>query len=173
MPKRIDGEVKARAVRLVLEHAGEYPTTTAATVAVVKQLGVARESVRRWVVQAQVDAGGRGGRTSEELAEVRELKVRVRRLESDNAILKVATVLFAAELELGIEPGCAVGFDADPRLVRAGETSIEGADEQLDGRTQWQGAVGPDAPSFDGSGSGGAGHGRPSNSDCRKRAGWS
>ena len=99
VPKRIDGEVKARAVRLVLEHAGEYPTTTAATVAVVKQLGVARESVRRWVVQAQVDAGGRGGRTSEELAEIKELKAKVRRLEEDNEILRRASIFFAGELD--------------------------------------------------------------------------
>lgn len=99
MPKRIDEEVKARAVRLVLEHAGEYPTTTAAVVAVAKQLGVARESVRRWTAQAQVDAGDRQGRTSSELAEIKELRARVRRLESDNAILKAATVFFAGELD--------------------------------------------------------------------------
>ena len=99
VPKRIDEEVKARAVRLVLEHGGEYPTMTAATVAVARQLGVARESVRRWVAQAQVDAGDRQGRTSSELAEIKELKARVRRLESDNAILKAATVFFAGELD--------------------------------------------------------------------------
>lgn len=37
MPKVIDPELKARAVRLVLEHRGEYPTTTAAVAAVAKQ----------------------------------------------------------------------------------------------------------------------------------------
>lgn len=33
MPKKIDPELKARAVRLVLEHRSEYPTTTAAVLA--------------------------------------------------------------------------------------------------------------------------------------------
>ena len=36
MPKLLDPELKARAVRLVLEHRGEYPTTTAAVAAVAR-----------------------------------------------------------------------------------------------------------------------------------------
>jgi hypothetical protein len=37
MPKMIDPELKARAVRLVSEHRGEYPTLTAASQAVAPQ----------------------------------------------------------------------------------------------------------------------------------------
>ncbi len=99
MPKKINPEVRARAVRLVTEHRQEYPSDTAAAAAVAKQLGLGRESVRRWVVQAEVDAGGRTGVTSEESAEIRALKAKVRRLEEDNAILKSATVFFAGELD--------------------------------------------------------------------------
>jgi transposase len=84
---------------LVNEHLSEYPSLTAAAEAVAKQVGVAKESVRRWVLQAQVDAGDRDGRTSEELAEIKALKAKVRRLEDDNAILKAATVFFAGELD--------------------------------------------------------------------------
>ncbi len=54
MPKRIDPELRARAVRLVAEHRAEYPTETAAVVAVAKQLSVSRESVRRWMAQVRV-----------------------------------------------------------------------------------------------------------------------
>ena len=99
MPKRIDPELKARAVRLVVEHQQEYPSMNAAAVAVAKKLGLGHETVRRWVVQSEVDAGDRAGRTSEELAEIKALKARVRRLEEDNAILKSATVFFAGELD--------------------------------------------------------------------------
>lgn len=99
MPKKINPEVKARAVRLVTEHRQEYPSDTAAAAAVAKRLGLGRETVRRWVVQAEVDAGGRTGVTSEELAEIKALKAKVRRLEEDNAILKSATVFFAGELD--------------------------------------------------------------------------
>jgi transposase len=99
MPKKIDPEVRARAVRLVNDHRSEYPSLTAAAEAVAKQLGVAKESVRRWVLQAEVDAGDRDGQTSEELAEIKALKAKVRRLEEDNAVLKAATVFFAGELD--------------------------------------------------------------------------
>jgi transposase len=99
MPKRIDEELKARAMRLVSEHLGEYPSLTAASAAVARQLGVGKESVRRWVVQAQVDGGQRQGATTEDLAEIKTLKAKVRRLEADNAILKAATVFFVGELD--------------------------------------------------------------------------
>jgi transposase len=99
MPKKIDEQLKTRAVRLVTEHQQEYPTLTAACEAVARQVGVGKESVRRWVRQAEVDGGQREGKTSEELAEIRELKAKVRRLEEDNAILKSATVFFAGELD--------------------------------------------------------------------------
>jgi transposase len=94
MPKKIDQELKARAVRLVNEHAGEYASLTAAAAVVARQLGVGKESVRRWVLQAEVDEGQRPGASSEELAEIKTLKAKVRRLEEDNAILKAATVFF-------------------------------------------------------------------------------
>ena len=99
MPKKINPEVKARAVRLVTEHRGEYPSDTAAAAAVAKQLGLGRETVRRWVVQAEVDTGARTGLTSEEHAEIKALKAKVRRREEDNAILKSATVFCAGELD--------------------------------------------------------------------------
>ena len=99
MPKRIDPELKARAVRMVTEHQQEYPSLTAAAAAVARKLGVGGESVRRWVIQAQVDAGQRLGPTSAELAEIKALKAAVRRLEEDNSILKAATVFFAGELD--------------------------------------------------------------------------
>lgn len=99
MPKKIDPEVQARAVRLVSDHLGEYPSLTAASAAVAKQVGVGRETVRRWVVQAQIDGGQRGGVTSEDLAEIKKLKAENRRLREDVAILKAAASFFAGELD--------------------------------------------------------------------------
>ena len=99
MPKKIDPELRARAVRLVTEHQQEYPSLTAAATAVARQLGLGKETVRRWVVQAQVDAGTREGVTSEELAEIKRLKAENRRLREDVAILRAATTFFAGELD--------------------------------------------------------------------------
>ncbi len=99
MPKKIDPKVKERCVRLVSDHVQEYSTMTAAAQAVARREGVSSESVRRWVVQAQVDTGQRAGASSEELAEIKELKAKVRRLEEDNEILRRASILFAGELD--------------------------------------------------------------------------
>jgi transposase len=99
VPKKIDVKVKQRCVRLVLDHLSEYPSVTAAAEAVARREGVGKESVRRWVVQAQIDGGQRQGATSEELAEIKELKAKVRRLEEDNEILRRASIFFAGELD--------------------------------------------------------------------------
>nr|WP_277355716.1 DUF6270 domain-containing protein [Cellulomonas hominis] len=74
MPKKYDPEVKARAVRMVREHVRDYGSVTAASVAVGAQLGIARESLRRWVAQAEVDDGARPGVTTAESEEIRWLK---------------------------------------------------------------------------------------------------
>jgi len=86
-------------VRLVTEHPQEYPSVTAAAEAVSKQLGLGRETVRRWVVQVDVDAGRRDGVTSEELEEIKKLKSENRRLREDVAVLKAATSFFVGELD--------------------------------------------------------------------------
>jgi len=99
MPRKINPEVRARAVRLVTEHQQEYPSLTAAAEAVSKQLGLGRETVRRWVVQADVDAGRREGVSSQELEEIKRLKSENRRLREDVAVLKAATSFFVGELD--------------------------------------------------------------------------
>jgi transposase len=57
------------------------------------------ETVRKWVRRAEVDQGARPGTTSEESAEVKRLKREVAELRRANAILRSASVFFAAELD--------------------------------------------------------------------------
>lgn len=96
MPK-IDPRVKVRCVRQVLERLPEYPSLTAAAEVVARRERVGKESVRRWVLQAQVDGGQRQVATSEEPAQIKQLKAQVRRLEEDHEILRRAPTFFAAE----------------------------------------------------------------------------
>ncbi|MEJ1093034.1 IS3 family transposase [Microbacterium istanbulense] len=91
MPKKIDPVLRERAVRLVREHRSEYPSLTAALAAVARQVGVGHESVRRWVLQADIDDGTRDGVTSVEHAEIKRLKAENARLREDVAILRAAT----------------------------------------------------------------------------------
>ena len=63
---------------------------------VAVDFGVAEESVRRWMKQADVDDGIKDGQTTSEQAEVVQLRRRMRRLEMENEILRRAAAYFAA-----------------------------------------------------------------------------
>lgn len=64
---------------------------------VAPRLGIANETLRRWVNQEQVDAGQRPGVTTEESVEIRRLKRENSELRRANEILKTASAFFAAE----------------------------------------------------------------------------
>jgi transposase len=99
MPGKIDPAVKARALRMIADHRGDYPSDTACAEAIAQKVGVGRETMRRWMRQVDVDAGTRAGTTTDEAAEIRRLKAEVKKLREDNEILKAATVFFAGELD--------------------------------------------------------------------------
>ena len=100
MPSKYDKDVRARAVRLVREHSGDYPTEWAAITAVSSRLGMSSETLRKWIRQAEVDDEGKApGVTSSEAAEIRELRRRNRELEQTIEILKAATSFFARECD--------------------------------------------------------------------------
>ena len=99
---RYDANTKARAVRLVCEHAGDYPTQWAAITAVSGRLGMSAETLRKWIRQAEVDEGKAAGVTSAESAEIRELRRKNReleQLEQTIEILKAAASFFARECD--------------------------------------------------------------------------
>ncbi|ADU00685.1 Transposase [Mycolicibacterium gilvum Spyr1] len=97
MPKKYDDQFKARAVQLVIDHTAEYDSRTACIAAVAKRLGVAVETLRRWVAQSEVDTGQRDGLSTDAVRELRELKRKNRELEETIEILKAATSFFARE----------------------------------------------------------------------------
>ncbi|WP_338568780.1 hypothetical protein V7R84_10645 [Arachnia propionica] len=99
MPRRIDLNVKKRALRLLREHRGRYPTLTAACIAVARHEGIGAETLRRWAVQAEIDEGSRTGTSSRQHEQIRALKAENIRLREDVAILRAATTFFAGELD--------------------------------------------------------------------------
>lgn len=92
-------EFRERAVRMVLEHQGEYPTQWKAIQSISAKLKVNHESLRQWVRRAETDAGVRPGLTSDERARMKELERENRELRRANEILKAASAFFARELD--------------------------------------------------------------------------
>jgi transposase len=96
MANRYDASTKARAVRGVCEHVGDYETEWAAMKAISARLGMSAEPLRKWVRQAEVDAGDGAGVPTET---ARELRRKNRELESTIEIFKAATTFFARECD--------------------------------------------------------------------------
>jgi transposase len=92
-------EVRERAVRLVVEHRGEYETEWAAIVSIAEKFGCSPETLRGWVRRMEVDQGSRSGTTTADAQRIKELERDNRELRRANEILKAASVFFARELD--------------------------------------------------------------------------
>ena len=102
---RYSPEMRARAVRMVLEHQGSYETQSAAVVAIAPKIGCIPETLRVWVRQAERNSGAREGATSAERDKIKELEREVRQLRQANEILRKASAYFAqAELDRPFKP---------------------------------------------------------------------
>lgn len=96
---RFDKEMKAKAIRLVREHASDYDSEWAAMKTIASRLGMSAETLRKWVGQAQVDGAEAAEMSTETAQELRELRRKCRELESTIEILKAATTFFARECD--------------------------------------------------------------------------
>ena len=98
-PGPYPAEFKERAVRMVLEHQSEYPSQWKAVQSISAKLGVNHETLRQWVMHAEVDAGKRAGLSIDEGAKMKQLERDNRELRRANEILKAAASFFGAELD--------------------------------------------------------------------------
>lgn len=99
MPKQYPRDFRERAIRLVNESAGDHEREWATIQRVSSRLGVSAETVRKWVRQAEVNAGLRPGVSESESVEIRRLKKENQELRRANEILRTASAFFAAELD--------------------------------------------------------------------------
>jgi len=67
-------EVQEPAVRLVQEHQAEYGAQWAAIRLIAGKIGCTSKTLRRWVRQAEWDAGKRPDATADELERIRQLE---------------------------------------------------------------------------------------------------
>src|ERR687888_1463902 len=94
-PSKYSPELRERAVRMVLEHSTEYPSQWAAIRSVGEKLGCSVEALRRWVRQAERNAGQRPGLSTDERQRLKQLEREVFELRRANEILKKASAYFA------------------------------------------------------------------------------
>jgi transposase len=96
---RYSREFRESAVALVFEQVEQHASQWEAICSVAAKLNVSGETVRKWVRQAEVDAGTRPGASSEESAELKRLRRENAELRRANEILKAASAFFARELD--------------------------------------------------------------------------
>jgi transposase len=85
-------ELLDRATRLVFESGRPIAHVAA-------DLGLPKETLRKYVRQVEVDQGRREGLSSEEREEIKKLRRENFELRRANEILKAASVFFASELD--------------------------------------------------------------------------
>lgn len=83
-------EFKREAIQLYLSSEKSIPK-------MAKELGIADESLRRWVRQHELDAGEHEGLTTDERQELSRLRRENKTLRQEREFLKKAAVFFARE----------------------------------------------------------------------------
>ena len=93
-------EVRERAVRMVREHRGEYPSLWATIESIAPKIGCVPQTLNEWVKRDQIDSGERDGITTSEREQMKALEREVKELRKATEILKLACAYFAqAELD--------------------------------------------------------------------------
>jgi transposase len=92
-------EFRERAVRLVREWREERGVSDGGVTAISAQLGINRETLRRWVIEQEVETGDRPGLIRAERSRIVELERENKELRRANEILKTAAAFFGAELD--------------------------------------------------------------------------
>jgi transposase-like protein len=100
-PRKYPPDVRERAIRLVLEARQQEPglSLQAAAKRIGPRVGINADTLRGWCKQAEIDAGGRPGVTTDDKAKIRDLERENHELKRANEILLAASSFFARELD--------------------------------------------------------------------------
>src|SRR4029077_11677409 len=98
-------EVRARAVRMVLDHASEHPSRWAAVTSIAAKIGCTPQTLHDSVKKAEIDSGQGAGVSAAMTEKLKALERENRELRQANEILRKASAYFAtAELDRRSKP---------------------------------------------------------------------
>jgi transposase-like protein len=98
-------EVRARAIRMVLDHESEHPSRWAAITSIASKIGCTPQTLHEWVKKAEIDSGRRAGVPTDMSDKLKALERENRELRQANEILRKASAYFAmAELDRRSKP---------------------------------------------------------------------
>src|SRR6202453_2672842 len=87
-------EIRTRAVRMVLDHAGEHPSRWAAVTSIAAKIGCTPQTLHDWVKKAEVDSGQRAGVPTDMAEKLKALERENRELRQANEILRKGSAYF-------------------------------------------------------------------------------
>ena len=88
-------EVRERAIRLVQEHRGDYPSQWVTIESIAPKIGCSSATLSEWVKRAEVDTGQREGVSTQERERIKALERENKELRQANEILRLASAAFA------------------------------------------------------------------------------
>src|ERR1700691_5598886 len=98
-------EVRARAVRMVLDHTSEHPSRWAAVTSIATKIGCTPQTLHDWVKKAEIDSRKRASVPTDTAEQLKALDRETRELRQANEILRKASAYFAtAELDRRSKP---------------------------------------------------------------------
>ena len=88
-------EVRAQAVRMVLENEDDYSSRWAAITSISSKIGYVPQTLSSWIKRKEVDSGTRAGVPADVTDKMKALEREVRELRQASEILRKASAYFA------------------------------------------------------------------------------
>jgi transposase len=101
-PRKYPEELRERAIRMALDDRRDPQSRPSACLRIGKQLGINPETLRGWVIQAEIDEWARPGVSPADAAPILELERENRELRWSNSILRSASVIVRGVVAVGV-----------------------------------------------------------------------